>query len=350
MKKIAILLGALALTLVVHAQAGEKLWPNGTPTVYVGFGAGGGTDTAVRPLIVKMQEFLGETINVVNMPGAASALAGEHVMGLANDGYSMFATGTGCYGGFLVQDTGPNIMPWKWTGYYPIQGPAALIVNPEKSGINTIEDAIAKLKAGEASVGTAGFGNGPHVLMEAFADLAGVEDINYVTFDADGAVAVGVYAGEVELGVITFSAGIDHARAGNVKVLFLNQSTPLKLNDTVTAPAITDVFPAGKNMPMLSEAWPVLIRRDAPKQIIAKLEEAFRWAVKQPELIEYAASRGAQIVALSGEEADRLADYQFTAYAWILWNSGLAETDPASAGLVKLADWNWDVEKKKYGY
>ncbi len=51
-----------------------------------------------------------------------------------------------------------------------------------------------------------------------------------------------------------------------------------------------------------------------------------------------------------GEEADRLADYQFTAYAWILWNSGLAETDPATAGLVKLADWNWEVEKKKYGY
>lgn len=349
MKRMAVVLGVVLLALTLTVQAGEKLWPKGTPTVFVGFGAGGGTDNAVRPLIVKMQEYIGETINVVNMPGAASALAGEHVIGLPNDGYSMFATGTGCYGGFLVQGTGPNIMPWKWTGWYPIQGPAALIVNP-KAGIDTLDQAIAKLKTGDVNVGISGFGNGPHVLMEAFAGLAGIEDINYVTFDSDGNVAVGVYAGEVEIGILTFSAGIDHARAGNVKVLFLNQTEPLQLTDSIVAPPITEVFPAGKNMPMLSESWPVLIRRDAPKQVIDKLEEAFRWAVQQPEIIDYAKKMGARVVALSGEEADKLADYQFTAYAHILWDSGLAEVDPDDSNLVKLADWDWEVEKKKYGY
>ncbi len=349
MKKIAMFLTVALLAMAVTLQAGEKLWPKGTPTVFVGFGAGGGTDNSVRPLVAKLQEYLGETINVVNMPGAASALAAEHVMGLPNDGYSMFATGTGCYGGFLVQGTAPNAYPWKWTGWYPFQGACALIASP-KANINTLDEALAKLKAGEASVGVSGFGNGPHVIMEAFAKLAGLKDINYVTFDGDRAVTVGVMAGEVELGILTFNAGIDFARNGDVKVLWLNQNTPLDLGKGIVCPAITEVYPAAKNMPMLSESWPVLIRRDAPKEVIAKLEEAFRWAVKQDAIVNYAKQNGMKVVAMSGEEADKVADYQFTAFAWILWNAKLASVDPASVNLVKLEDWNWDVEKKKYGY
>ena len=346
----------LALTVLtllaasLPAAAADKLWSKGAPTVYVGFGAGGGTDTSVRPVVIKMQEHIGETINVVNMPGAASAVAAEHVMGLPNDGYSMFATGTGCYGGFLVQGTAPNALPWKWTGFYAVQGPAAMLVNPAKSGINTLDEAIARLKAGKANVGVAGFGNGPHVLMEAFAGLAGIKNINYVTFDGDRNVTVGVIAGDVEIGVVTFSAGIDFARSGDVKVLFLNQSTPLTLDSGTVCPAITEVYPKAGNMPLLSESWPVLIRRDAPKGIIDRLEKAFRWAVEQPEIIKYAKEKGMKVVALSGEEAAKLADYQFTAYAWILWRSGLAQVDPAKSNLIPLEQWSWDKVKAKYGY
>ena len=349
MRKITTYIVVALLALAVTAQGGEKLWPKGTPTVFVGFGAGGGTDNSVRPLVVQMQKHIDETINVVNMPGASSALAAEHVMGLPNDGYSMFATGTGCYGGFLVQGTAPNAYPWKWTGFYPFQGACALIVNKDAK-IDTIDIAIAKLKAGEASMGISGFGNGPHVIMEAFAKLAGVEDINYVTFDGDRAVTVGVMAGEVELGVLTFNAGIDFARNGDVKVLWLNQDSPLDLGNGVVCPAITTVYPAAKNMPMLSESWPVLIRRDAPKEVIAKLEEAFRFAVQQDAIKDYAKQNGMKIVAMSGEEADKVADYQFTAFAWILWDAGLASVDPATINLVKLENWSWDIEKKKYGY
>ena len=80
----------LALALGGAAFAADKIWAKGTPTVIVGFGAGGGTDTSVRPMIVLMSKYLGETINVANMPGAASAVAAEHVLGLPADGYTMF--------------------------------------------------------------------------------------------------------------------------------------------------------------------------------------------------------------------------------------------------------------------
>ena len=66
---------ALVLTLLLGCTtAMAAIWPNGTPTVYVGYGAGGGTDTAVRPVVAEMAKYLGENINCVNMPGANSAV------------------------------------------------------------------------------------------------------------------------------------------------------------------------------------------------------------------------------------------------------------------------------------
>ena len=339
--------------LFVLASAGlsfAAVWDKTTPTVYVGFGAGGGTDTAVRPLIVLMQKYLGETINVVNMPGAASAIAAEHVMGLEKDGYSMFATGSGCFGGFLITETSTMGVPWNWYGFHHIQGPAALIVNPEKSGINTVEDAVKALKEGKANVGVSSLGAGIHGFVEAFAKTAGIDTkINYVTSGGDGATCVSVMAGEVEIGSISFSAGIDYVRAGQVKVLFLNRRDPFEI-EGITIPPITSLGDAYKNIPDLAETWPVMIPRNAPKEIVQKLEEAFVWACEQPEMKEFAESMGYQVIARYGEEADRVLDYQYAAYAWVLFDADMADKSPAEFGIPRPENWDWEKEKAKYGY
>ncbi|MDR2528574.1 MAG: hypothetical protein LBD04_06115 [Synergistaceae bacterium] len=352
MKKYGFLAAAfLVLALAVGVAAADKVWDKGTPTVFVGFGAGGGTDTAVRPLIALMEKRLGETINVVNMPGAASAVAAEHVMGLAKDGYSMFATGSGCFGGFLIQDTSTQGVPWNWWGFHHIQGPAALVVNPEKSGINTVEDAIKALNEKEINVGVSSLGAGIHGFVEAFARAAGVtKKLNYVTSGGDGNTCVAVMAGEVEIGSISFSAGIDYARAGQLKVLFLNRNDALKLSDTLTIPPITSLGAAYKDIPNLAETWPVMIPREAPKAIVDKLQEAFIWACQQPEMKEFAEKMGYQVITRYGEEADRVLDYQYAAYAWILYDAGLVETSPEKFNIPRPEKWDWNKEKTKYGY
>ena len=352
MKKYGFLAAAfLVLVLTVGALAADKVWEKGTPTVFVGFGAGGGTDTAVRPLIALMEKRLGETINVVNMPGAASAVAAEHVMGLPKDGYSMFSTGSGCFGGFLITDTSKQGVPWNWWGFHHIQGPAALVVNPEKSGINTVEDAVKALNEGKASVGVSSLGAGIHAFVEAFAKAAGVkEKINYVTSGGDGKTCVAVMAGEIEIGSISFSAGIDYVRAGQLKVLFLNRNDELKLSDTLAIPPITSLGAAYKDIPNLAETWPVMIPREAPKAIVGKLQEAFVWACQQPEMKEFAEKMGYQVITRYGEEADRVLDYQYAAYAWILYDAGMAETSPEKFNIPRPENWDWNKEKAKYGY
>jgi tripartite-type tricarboxylate transporter receptor subunit TctC len=350
-KKSGFFVVAVLLVLSLASGAPAAVWEKGTPTVFVGFGAGGGTDTAVRPLIVLMEKHLGETINVVNMPGAASAVAAEHVMGLPKDGYSMFATGSGCFGGFLITDTSTQGVPWNWWGFHHIQGPAALVVNPEKSGIHTVEDAVKALKEERASVGISSLGAGIHGFVEAFAKVAGVDKkINYVTSGGDGKTCVAVMAGEIEIGSISFSAGIDYVRSGQLKVLFLNRSEELKLSDSLTIPPIVSLGAAYKDIPNLAETWPVMIPRDAPKAIVDKLQEAFIWACQQPEMKEFAEKMGYQVITRYGEEADKVLDYQYAAYAWVLYDAGMAETSPEKFGIPRPENWDWNKEKAKYGY
>ncbi|HZK61272.1 MAG TPA: tripartite tricarboxylate transporter substrate binding protein [Anaerovoracaceae bacterium] len=324
------------------AAQSEKLWPKGTPIVTVGFSAGGGTDTAVRPILAKMEEYLGETINVVNMEGASSAVAAEHVLSNPADGYNMFATGSGPLSGFRVMGTSNT--SWRdWIGWHPFNGPAALLVKDD-SPIKTFDEAVKALKVGDLNFGISGFGVGPHVLGEAIFAIAGIPSPNYVTAGSCRNAAVALYAGEVDIAMCTFSAAVDFVKAGQLRALAVTTSEPYTV-DNIVIPSITSLLEGSENVPLLSETWPVLIRRGTPQEIIDKLNEAFVWAIAQPEIKEFADTKALNIVGYYGEEADKFLSFSEAGYAWALYNSGLAEKSPEEFGIPKLADWDWEKEK-----
>lgn len=350
MKKFGLIITALIIigTLVLFAAAqqavgAEKLWPKGTPIVTVGFSAGGGTDTAVRPLLAKMEEYLGETTNVVNMPGASSAVAAELVLSKPADGYNMFATGSGPLSGFRVMGTSDST--WRdWISWHPFNGPAALLVRSDSS-VDTFEQAINAIKKKDLNFGISGFGTGPHVLAEAIFQIAEVPSPNYVTAGSCRNAAVSLIAGEVDMAMCTFSAAVDFVKSGQLKALVVTTSDPYKI-DEIMIPSITNVLEGSDNIPLLMETWPILIRRETPKEIIDKLNEAFLWAIEQPEIKEYASKQALNIVGYYGEEADKFLSFSEAGYAWTLYNSGLAEKSPEEFGIPKLSEWDWEKEKQ----
>ena len=134
MKKLFVL--ALALMLGCTA-AMAAVFPS-TPTVYIGYGAGGGTDTAVRPVVAAMADYLGETINCVNMEGANSAVACDYVLEQPHDGTSMFATGTGGFSSYPIYAYSTS--SWQdWISFHPYSGPAVVFANKDAGVTNTQE-------------------------------------------------------------------------------------------------------------------------------------------------------------------------------------------------------------------
>lgn len=325
----------------IFAQS-EKLWPKATPVVTVGFGAGGGTDTAVRPILVKMGEYLGETINVVNMDGASSAIAAEHVLSQPADGYNMFATGSGPLSGFRVMGTSST--SWRdWISWHPFNGPAVLLVKDD-SPIHTFEEAMKAIKEEDLNFGISGFGVGPHVLIEVIFQIAGVPSPNYVTAGSCRNAAIALYAGEIDIAMCTFSSVIDFVKAGQLKALVVTTANPYTVDD-INIPSITDLLEGSENVPLLSETWSVLIRRETPQNIIDQLNEAFLWAIEQPEIKKFADTKALNIVGYYGGEADKFLSFSEAGYSWALYDSGLAEKSPEDFAIPKLTDWDWEKEK-----
>ncbi len=71
-------------------MAAEEKWPSRPITIYIGFAPGGGMDMLGRLLSEEMKKTLGVAMPVVNMVGANSVVAMNHVYQQPKDGYSLF--------------------------------------------------------------------------------------------------------------------------------------------------------------------------------------------------------------------------------------------------------------------
>ena len=88
---LAIILAVFILSaLPFTATAAEEKWPTRPITIYIGFAPGGGMDMMGRLLSEGMGKSLGVAMPVVNMTGANSAVAMDHVYKQPKDGYNLF--------------------------------------------------------------------------------------------------------------------------------------------------------------------------------------------------------------------------------------------------------------------
>jgi tripartite-type tricarboxylate transporter receptor subunit TctC len=95
MKKTMLLTSALAagaMIAVPAAMADE--WPTRPLTMVIGFNPGGSTDIQGRVLANVMEEYLGQPVNVVNQPGAGSAVAFTNLANNTDEGYTFLYGGT----------------------------------------------------------------------------------------------------------------------------------------------------------------------------------------------------------------------------------------------------------------
>ncbi|MCC5961763.1 MAG: tripartite tricarboxylate transporter substrate binding protein [Rhodobacteraceae bacterium] len=85
---------ALALSAVVAGPVVADEWPERPVTMVIGFAPGGSTDIQGRVLANVMEDYLGQPVNVVNEPGAGSAVAFTNLANAEPDGYRFLFGGT----------------------------------------------------------------------------------------------------------------------------------------------------------------------------------------------------------------------------------------------------------------
>ncbi len=208
MKKVSLLVfGLILLAAFAAFTAGqiEEEWPDPekTITVVVPYSAGGGTDTALRPLIEEMKKYSEAAIIVSNISGAGSSKGTNEVLGLPADGYTLLASGT---------HTVSATMQGLTDGYKQLDGIGSINWDPfiiavlKSKGWNSMKDLIAAAKKnpGKISLGNAGMGGATGVASVAI-NLAFGNVFNVTPFQGGKDLRANVLGGHCDVGIFSQS-------------------------------------------------------------------------------------------------------------------------------------------------
>lgn len=201
-------LNAFAPALVLAAAglpAQAQEWPNEelVLTVVVPYAAGGGTDSAVRPLIEELRNHLPVRIQISNIGGAGSAAGTNEVLNMPADGYAVLVSGThtiaatmqGLTDGYRELD---QIVALNWDPFI-----MAVLVDNEIQSMADLIDA-ARTAPGTICLGNAGMGGATGVASIAI-DLAFDGIFNVTPFDGGQNLRTDVLGGRCDAGIFSQS-------------------------------------------------------------------------------------------------------------------------------------------------
>lgn len=198
MKKIVILtilIGAIALLSTGFHGVTAQEWPVGEITMVVPFSPGGTVDRLARPFAPILEEYLGVSVNVENVPGGGTVVGTQEV--LHRDLGTAFLFGSQPHlSGAIIRTELFSLNDFDFLTVTQ-DAPAAIIVKregPYETFEDLIDDMIERPRyiRGAAIPGTLG-----HIIIETLPSFLGV-DANFVPYDGGAGTRAAVLGGHVE--------------------------------------------------------------------------------------------------------------------------------------------------------
>lgn len=272
------LIATTAVFLTVAPALAE--WPEKPIEMIVAYGAGGGTDVTARTVQPLLEKELGQSIVVVNRPGAAGEVGHASLADASPDGYTigiinlppMLTIPITKDAAFVTED----IIPVAGL----VSDPSAISV-PANSQFESLDDmmAYAKENPGAVTIGTTGVGTDDHLAMRYLADAADVE-FTHVPFASAGAARTALMGGHISAAALNLGEAMPNAEEGNVKILAQFSSEPSEL-----APDVPTAQSLGYDVQMLSERGIGLPAGTDPA-IVDKLAAALEAVANDPAFVE----------------------------------------------------------------
>lgn len=233
-----IALGALALTGAAQAQTADG-YPDKQITIVIGFPPGG-ADTFTRMIAQYMEEKLGVSVVVENVPGASGTIGATQVANSEADGYTLFfaTNGPGANAELLYPD-----LP-----YHPVEDLEPIIRLGESTMVITANGqqpyddlagmiAYAREHPGEISIAHPGYGGLGHVAMEYIRRDAGIE-VNIVPYTGSGTLIPDLLAGHIQMSSDSMPSYMQYIEDGSIK--FLAQLGPERNPEIPDVPTVRE--------------------------------------------------------------------------------------------------------------
>src|SRR2546423_10635584 len=166
-----------ALAMVGSAAVVAQPYPSKVVKMVVAYAPGGATDVVTRAVAQRLAPRGGQPVVIENKPGANTNIAAGEVAKAPADGYTLLSTAEAT---FAVNPYVYATLPFEVKDYVPVSGLGiinqVLAVNPALP-YKSVAEVIAAAKAQPGKLNYAAFGPGssPHLNMEMFLHMAGVQ-------------------------------------------------------------------------------------------------------------------------------------------------------------------------------
>lgn len=293
--------GALAIAgFGGGALAQGVAYPMSKPIrLVVGFTPGGAADYVARSISETLGRNLGQSIIVENRPGAGASIATDIVAKSAPDGYTVLLASPGS---ILVNPALNPKLPYSLRDLAPIakvtSSPLVIASNPD-SGINSIQDLIAKAKKspGVINCATAGNGSAPHLGAALFSQVAGVE-MTLVPFRGGAPAIQSVIAGDTQVTFATPPSVLPMIGAGRLKGLAVSAR-----ESSALFPGLPGMAEAGLPDYGIDFWYGLFVPAATPAPIIRKIFDAASATMEQPGIKAALAREGTAVdVSASPEQ------------------------------------------------
>ncbi|MCW5733689.1 MAG: tripartite tricarboxylate transporter substrate binding protein [Enhydrobacter sp.] len=304
---------ALATAMAATAARAADPWPTKPIRVVMPFGAGGSMDVLSRLLAPIVSEQLGQQVIVENRPGATGTVAMASVASAPADGYTLMFTGSS----FAIVALLMRNLPFSMDAFTPLSrltiGPTILTI-PSQLGPKTMAEFVvaAKAQPGKWSYGSTGVGTSVHLGGELFKMATGV-DMTHVPYRSTPAIVSDLLESRIQMSILGVTDARQYILGGQLRGLALSHTERLP-----EFPDLPTFAEAGYPTVRASNDFGIAIRADTPAPIKAKLEEAYRTAVRRPEIVKRLADIGLIVVGTSSAEFSRAVADDTARYAEVI--------------------------------
>jgi tripartite-type tricarboxylate transporter receptor subunit TctC len=308
-----------AILVVAPAARGE--YPERPVKVVLGLAAGGGADVLTRWYVDKLRQVSGGTYVIENKVGASGNIAADAVAKAKPDGYTLMFAASASMGGnrFIyknlpfdsVKDFDP-ITTFCQLGF-------ALLVNPEKTPVNSVAEltALLKQKNGKATYGWAvTSGLAASVLYTSVEEVPVVP----VAYKTTAAAVSDLAAGQVDFVFADIMFATAQQKQGRVKILATSANRRAAM-----VPDVPTMEEAGVKAPDQTPWWAVWGPHGLPPEVISKLTKWVNQITEMPDTKEFLTSQGADPLPGSPEKAKEMLQRSIATWAKVV---GLAKIEP----------------------
>jgi tripartite-type tricarboxylate transporter receptor subunit TctC len=332
----AFLLPTIVVGLLSSLTSQPALAADWKPTrpinLIVPWAAGGSTDQITRLVASEMEKPLGQTIVIINQPGASGSIGTRSALEAPKDGYTWTAGAAQDLGAY--QSLGSlNSSIRDWHLFLSVANVQVIAVGPN-TPYQSAKDLLDAMKAqpGKISVATAGVTSAGHNAMELIAKVAGVK-YRHVTYDGGNPAVVATVAGETEVTTQLAVEEADMIRGKRLRPLATVSNKPLELEGYGTIPPLSNTLP-GFSAP--TNYFGIFIPKGVPDDIVATVQKIWVENISKSEVLKnYAVSRGALFAPVYGDAAQKAAFPAVQANAWLLFDTGKAKVSPDTVGIPR---------------